>query len=304
MSRYLKQCNEIMKLYESGIYVLINKKLNSFYVGKSKNEIIDRIKVHLNKGCKKSMNKFIHDDYTELYINVCESNNISMFISYDDELKLKEYAIFIYLKEKGYVAINNENTFDKITRARYDDLKYDIKKEDILNLEFNLFKSNFKEVIINLCDKKNKKIRSENNELNNSIILHMTKSLEVEYYDIYNTLNDFKTFILDSYYLYKSDFSSDCFRIIDILRKNLNDITTFLETTDFILDEQIESKMIDSCMLNLKYIGLLKYTIHNINEFYKKNLKYTDYESLLDLNVFLGGSNKSLLKIKSYITEV
>lgn len=142
----IELAKELDKLYYPGIYVFLNKKENIFYVGKASTRIFDRVRMEMVSSHKKSLEEFIKNKDTGLYVFKIESDGDDK-MTFDEKLLLIEYATYVYMLDKGYTSINDISGFSHKTREAYNMNKPKTYIENLLKFDKNLFWNGFKEVI-------------------------------------------------------------------------------------------------------------------------------------------------------------
>lgn len=176
MDTRIKMYQEYLKLGYSGVYVLINKRLNTFYVGQSK-KLIDRLKSHIVGNTKESIIEIIGQADTRLHVGIIDKDEFSPK-DFDLELRTYEYATYIHMKNKGYKSLNSEFGFNWDCKERYSKEDKNICIEKFINFDIDLFGRGFKECVLGSNDyykskkieKEKAKLISENEKLRNEIL--------------------------------------------------------------------------------------------------------------------------------------
>ncbi|MDB1947692.1 hypothetical protein PMY35_07645 [Clostridium tertium] len=161
--KVIELAKELDKLYYPGIYIFLNKKENTFYVGKAITRIFDRVRTDMLSSHKKTLQEFTQNKDTGLYIFKIDSDDNNK-VTFNEKLLLIEYSAYVYMIDKGYNSINDISGFSHKTRELYNINKINICIEDILKFDMNLFWNGFKEV---LFDRKYiNDLTNENRQLN------------------------------------------------------------------------------------------------------------------------------------------
>lgn len=187
--KVIELAKELDKLYYPGIYVFLNKKENVFYVGKASVRIFDRVKADMLATHKKTLEEFIRNKDTGLYIfNIDSDDNYE--IDFDEQLLIVEYGIYVYMTDEGYTSINNISGFAHKTREFYNVNRSKICVENFLEFDKDLFWNGFKEVIfdrryINDLNNKNRRLefdlecsKDEHYKLKKKLIKYQNKESE------------------------------------------------------------------------------------------------------------------------------
>lgn len=217
--KVIELSKELDKLYFPGIYVFLNKKENTFYVGKAITRIFDRVRTDMISSHKKSLEEFIRNENTGLYVFKIDSDTNNK-VAFDEKLLLIEYSTYVYMIDKGYSTINDISGFSHKTRELYNINKAEICIENLLRFDINLFWNGFKEVIfdrkyINDLSDENRRLKRELDDykyryqkLKNNLTKYENKESEA-FTTLLNKLIELEneiTSISDNYKLIKTSF--------------------------------------------------------------------------------------------------
>lgn len=148
MSKRVKLLQAYSQLEYGGVYVLLNKRLNIFYVGESKN-LHNRLQNHMTGKSKESIyQELIMQDDTKLHIGSIEKGEMNDE-EYESNLRLYEYALYIFMNNEGYKSLNYDNAFRKNVKKAFDDGNIDINIEKYVDFKIDLFSNDLKDWILN-----------------------------------------------------------------------------------------------------------------------------------------------------------
>lgn len=217
--KVIELAKELDKLYYPGIYIFLNKKENTFYVGKAITRIFDRVRADMVSSHKKTLEEFTKNKDTGLYIFKIEPDNNDK-VTFNEKLLLIEYSAYVYMIDKEYNSINDISGFSHKTRELYTINKTNICIENILKFDMNLFWNGFKDVIfdrkyINDLTNENRQLKLELNcfkreyhKLNNKLIKYKNKENDA-FIILYNKLIELDnkiTIVSKNYKSIKSTF--------------------------------------------------------------------------------------------------
>lgn len=182
--KVIELSKELDKLYYPGIYIFLNKKENTFYVGKAISRIFDRVRSDMLSSHKKTLQEFTQNKDTGLYIFKIDSDSNDK-VTFNEKLLLIEYSAYVYMIDKGYNSINDISGFSHKTRELYNINKSNICIDHILKFDMNLFWNGFKEV---LFDRKYlNDLINENRQLKSDL-----NYFKREYHNLSNELTKYK----------------------------------------------------------------------------------------------------------------
>lgn len=234
--KVIELSKELDKLYYPGIYIFLNKKENTFYVGKAISRIFDRVRSDMLSSHKKTLQEFTQNKDTGLYIFKIDSDSNDK-ANFNQKLLLIEYSAYVYMIDKGYNSINHISGFSHKTRELYNINKSNICIDNILKFDMNLFWNGFKEVLfdrkyLNDLINENRQLKSDLNyfkreyhNLSNELTKYKNKENET-FITLLNNLVDLEneiTIIAENYKSIKATFI-DLGKNIYFLESEFNEV--------------------------------------------------------------------------------